>query len=151
MEAMARALIRAPTPRAERSSPFVFASPPKTFTAQAGVSVAYDAAIRQSVVGRDEAADAWRELKLASSDGTLELRDCYVAGDVAVLEVTFAGTHDGPFAGRAPTGSPISVDACIVFEVTNGEIARQTMYLDAATILRSAGLLKLPRRRSKAA
>jgi len=55
---------------------------------------------------------------------------------VIVTEEVMEGTHRGPFAGLAPTGSPVKLPICHVTRVVDGKIVERVAYHDTAGILR---------------
>lgn len=57
-------------------------------------------------------------------------------GDVVVTQEVMEGTHDGTFAGLAPTGRPVKLPICHVTRVVDGKIVERTAYHDTAGILR---------------
>jgi predicted ester cyclase len=63
-----------------------------------------------------------RSLRDAFSDFHLTIEDLVVAGDTVWTRNVATGTHDGIFAGNAPTGRPIRVDVFDVLRVVDGRI-----------------------------
>lgn len=57
-------------------------------------------------------------------------------GDVVVTEEVMEGTHQGDFAGLAPTGRRVRLPICHVTRVVDGKIVERTAYHDTAGILR---------------
>ena len=56
--------------------------------------------------------------------------------DVVVTQELMEGTHNGVFAGLAPTGRPVKLPICHVTRVVDGRIVERTAYHDTAGILR---------------
>ncbi len=52
-----------------------------------------------------------------------------VAGDKAVLEATFEGTHIGAFAGIQPTNKKVAVPFCVMYDLENGLIKSGRVYM----------------------
>jgi predicted ester cyclase len=59
-----------------------------------------------------------------------------IDGDVVVTQEVMEGTHQGPFAGMAPTGRPVELRLCHVARVVGGRIVERHAYHDTAGILR---------------
>jgi predicted ester cyclase len=75
------------------------------------------------------------------SDAHISVDRAIVSGTTVVLECTGTGTHDGPFAGRGPSGKRVKIPVCIVLEFREGKIAGEREYLDMATLLRQMGAM----------
>jgi predicted ester cyclase len=61
-------------------------------------------------------------LRNAFSDFRLTIEDLVVAGDTVWTRNLATGTHDGVFAGNAPTGRPIRITVFDVLRVVDGRI-----------------------------
>jgi len=61
--------------------------------------------------------------------------------DAIVVECITTGTHDGFFAGLAPTGKKIKARSACIFEFDGDKLLCEKVYLDLATILRQLGAL----------
>jgi len=59
-----------------------------------------------------------------------------VEGDVVVTEEVLEGTHQGEFAGVAPTGKHVRLPMVHVARVVDGKIVERTSYQDTAGIMR---------------
>lgn len=59
-----------------------------------------------------------------------------VDGEVVVTEEVMEGTHQGEFAGLAPTGKHVELRLCHVARVVDGRIVERHAYHDTAGILR---------------
>lgn len=70
--------------------------------------------------GQREAVDAF----LAGfSDLHNEILMLFCEGDLVAAHQRWAGTHDGPFAGVAPTGREVAFTSTAVLKIRDGEIA----------------------------
>ena len=58
------------------------------------------------------------------------------AGDVVATEEVMDATHQGTFAGLAPTGRPVRLPMVHVHRVVDGRIVERVAYHDTAGILR---------------
>ena len=86
--------------------------------------------------------DRLMEMTLAAfPDMRISVRRCVCDGDTVISEEVMEGTHQGPFAGLAPTGRQIQLPMVHVTVVRDGRIVERTAYHDTAGILRrlSAG------------
>jgi steroid delta-isomerase-like uncharacterized protein len=61
--------------------------------------------------------------------------------DAVVVECVTTGTHDGFFAGLAPTGKRIKARSACIFEFDGDRLMCEKVYLDLATILRQLGAI----------
>ncbi len=65
-------------------------------------------------------------------------------GDQVASEVTYRGTHSGPFAsamGPIPaTGKPIEPRLAVISTLRNGLIQRERAYFDLAGLMRKLGI-----------
>jgi steroid delta-isomerase-like uncharacterized protein len=72
----------------------------------------------------------------AFPDMHIDVRRCLVDGDVVITEEVLEGTHEGPFAGLAPTGKKVSLPIVHVTVVRDDRIVSRVAYHDTAGILR---------------
>src|SRR4029079_3173121 len=84
----------------------------------------------------------------AFSDARVEVHRLHIAGDVAVEEGTFTGTHDGvlrgPTADIPPTGRPVSVDYLQVLGFRDGKHFSFNLMFDRLSMLEQLGLVLTP-------
>jgi ketosteroid isomerase-like protein len=99
------------------------------------------------MTGRGRAACAqffagWFE---AFPDAHVQVDDLHIAGDVAVEEGTFTGTHQGVLHGPAgdipPTGSPVAVDYIQVLRFRDGKHLSFNLMFDRLVMLEQLGFL----------
>lgn len=114
-------------------------------------AVFYQAPSKLVQAGRKYVTHAHRDLVSMSSDRQMSIRDLYVIGGTVIMEMTLTGTHDGPFFGWGATGRKFDIDSCLAFEVRDGQIVKQTTYLDTATLLRALGVVSINAGRAQAA
>ena len=81
----------------------------------------------------------------AFPDLRIEIEQILASGDSVVTRMHATGTHEGSFAGIAPTGRSISMQACSVVEIRNGKAVRGRLYADNATLFQQLGVLSLPK------
>jgi steroid delta-isomerase-like uncharacterized protein len=82
------------------------------------------------------------ELRTAFPDLTIEIRDVIEQGNKVVVRSEIAGTHRGPFLGRAATGGKLRIQAIDIHEFQNGKIVRTWHSEDWMTGLHQLGILK---------
>ena len=104
-----------------------------------------EVATARKVTGADQAIEAWKGWAQAFPDSKCTIHSTHVVSNsLAVLELTWKGTHKGPLqtpTGSIPaTGKTIDVRACAIVEL-NGDRARlQRHYFDMATLLQQIGV-----------
>jgi len=80
------------------------------------------------------------------SEMDYEVTRTIAAADVVVMQWVFTGTHTGPlqpsvFGRRVePTGRTIQLRGVSVYDVREGLIQRETMYMDLATVMVELGM-----------
>jgi steroid delta-isomerase-like uncharacterized protein len=84
----------------------------------------------------------------AFPDAHVDVHELLIAGDVAVEEGTFSGTHDGVLHGPAgdipPTGRPVSVDYIQVLRFRDGRHVSFHQMFDRLLMLEQLGLIPAP-------
>jgi predicted ester cyclase len=72
----------------------------------------------------------------AFPDFWLHRTETHHADDAVIVECKFGGTHKGEWAGIAPTGKGMEVQAACVFVFDGADLVCEKVYFDHATILR---------------
>jgi steroid delta-isomerase-like uncharacterized protein len=80
----------------------------------------------------------------AFPDGREEIKRIHTAGDVAIVEFTGSGTHQGELMGIAPTGRQVTMPVCNVIEVRDGKIYAEREYFDVAHMMQQLGVMPAP-------
>jgi ketosteroid isomerase-like protein len=99
-----------------------------------------------TVSGRDQVL-AWSgEFFTAFPDARYESLHEHDAGDTAIDEGYFVGTHTGPLAAPTgetidPTGKRVRVRACDIVSVKDGQVRSHRFYFDQMDFLGQLGLL----------
>ena len=87
----------------------------------------------------------WSE---AFPDAHLQIHGLHIAGDVAVEEGTFTGTHQGalhsPAGDIAPTGRAVAVDYIHVLRFRDGKHISFNLIFDRLAMLEQLGLTPAP-------
>ena len=81
-------------------------------------------------------------LRHGFSDFRLTIEDLVVAGDTVWTRNVATGTHDGPFAGNAPTGRPIRIDVFDVLRVVDGRVVEHWGVPDRLRVLMQIGAMR---------
>ena len=101
-----------------------------------------DGGLRMRWSGHDGAAAHytmwWNAFELQVAGERLHLAD-----ESAVAETTWRGTHIGPFAGVAATGSAVEFTVAVVVEFRDGLMAGERFYWDTASLARQLGVTQL--------
>ena len=84
----------------------------------------------------------------AFPDAHIDVHAVHIAGDIAVEECTFTGTHHGtlhsPAGDIAPTGRQVAVDYIHVLRYRDGKHASFNLLFDRLLMLEQLGLLPAP-------
>ena len=92
--------------------------------------------------GPEEVARRYRALWATFPDLNVQMRRIVsVHDDAAVSEHTLSGTHRGNLFGVPGTGKHVEVETAVVWDIVDGRIRGETVYFDAATMLRQIGHL----------
>jgi predicted ester cyclase len=94
-----------------------------------------------AVHGRDGARQLWTTLIQAFPDLKYEVEQMIASGDHVVIRSVLSGTHQGNFAGTAPTHKKVSWGSCTIVEIRNGKAVRTRTYADSVSLLRQTGVL----------
>ena len=84
----------------------------------------------------------------AFPDAHVQVHDFHIAGDIAVEEGTFTGTHHGtlpsPAGDLEPTGRRVAVDYIHVLRYRDGKHASFNLMFDRLLMLEQLGLIPAP-------
>jgi steroid delta-isomerase-like uncharacterized protein len=97
------------------------------------------------ILGRAGVRQNVENIFRAFPDLRLEVEQTIASGDSVAVRFVARGTHQGNFAGVAPTNKSIELHACNVIEVSNGKVIRGRLYADNATMFQQIGVFSLPR------
>lgn len=108
--------------------------------------VVYDeVGTQRRIEGVDEVISAWRGWATAIPDSRATFDAAHTSGEIAVLELTWRGTHNGalqmPGGAIAATGKKIEIRACQVVEVAGDKVKSIRHYFDMATLLQQIGAM----------
>ena len=105
----------------------------------------YGDAFESPPVSAEQSAAFWASWFIGFEDVDYEVRRTIVADEVVVTEWVFTGTHAGPLGPPVfeeqlePTGRTIQFRGVTVYDVRDGLIQRETIYMDLATLLVELG------------
>ena len=96
---------------------------------------AYDSALTGPQSGLDALRAREQALFAGFSDLCATITPLGQDGDTGAMLVRFDGTHDGPYAGFAPTGQTIALEmVAIVTFADDGRVTAERVFLDSATV-----------------
>lgn len=90
--------------------------------------------------GEQEVRQYYAASRSAFPDQRNEIQSIRHADDAVIVEFDLLGTHQGEFAGFAPTGREFRCRMVAVFEFDADLIVCERVYFDSATIPRQLGL-----------
>lgn len=93
------------------------------------------------VHGRDAIRAVAADLFSGFPDLHVEVRDMFASGKRMCAELTLRGTFEGEWQGIPPTHRRMEIDNCFLFRFgADGLVEEETIYGDAATLMRQLGL-----------
>ena len=90
--------------------------------------------------GRDAFERDIRDVKTAFPDVQVTADHVLADGDVAMIEWTWRGTHEGEFGGLPPTRNTVEVQGMMKLLVEDGQIQEERSYYDAQDHLAQLGV-----------
>jgi steroid delta-isomerase-like uncharacterized protein len=93
-----------------------------------------DMALGQTFHGHEGATSYYR-MWWDAFDTAITPERLHLAGDTAVAETTWRGSHVGEFLGIAPTKQTIDVPIIIVVEIRDGLMAVERLYWDRLRLI----------------
>ena len=74
-------------------------------------------------------------------DFHVTVEDSIAEGDKVVARLSIAGTNQGEYMGRPPTGKPVTYDQIVILRFTNGRIAEMWGVVDALAAMQQLGMI----------
>jgi steroid delta-isomerase-like uncharacterized protein len=103
-----------------------------------------EVANRRVARGTSEVITSWKGWAEAMPDSTGRIESALVSGNSVILELTWRGTHNGPLrtpGGDLPaTGNRFEVRACMIVDVSDGQVRAMRHYFDMVTMLAQLGI-----------
>ncbi|MEF8773204.1 MAG: ester cyclase [Halobacteriales archaeon] len=90
--------------------------------------------------GRSGLESFMRRVGRGFPDFRFAVNDLVASDDLVMDEVTFSGTHEGPFKGVPPTGRAIEMDMMAMFRVEDWRVQRHSVCFDQREFLDQLGL-----------
>jgi len=94
--------------------------------------------------GRAAIREWLEDVREAFPDVSAAVEDVVAEGDTVAMRVTLRGTHEGEFAGIAPTGKAFEVGNTVFTRIEDGRIVERWVQPDALGLLRQLGVGELP-------
>jgi predicted ester cyclase len=112
----------------------------KSFGALMTDDVTVNIAGKSDVRGRPAAEEGFTYLTKTFGKVKYKVRRVFTKGDVAIVEWSLSGTHEGPLGGVAPTHSKVGWNGAEVDHFTpEGKIRERHVYFDQGTALGQVG------------
>jgi predicted ester cyclase len=100
----------------------------------------YEVPALGAIIDGTEAVDGLlHQLLAAFPDFYLQQHAQYHAENAIIVECVFGGTHRGVWAGLAPTGRRMEVQAALIFLFEGENLICEKVYFDHGTVLRQLG------------
>jgi SnoaL-like polyketide cyclase len=100
----------------------------------------YEVPALGAIIDGTEAVDGLlRQLLAAFADFYLQQQAQYHAENAIIVGCVFGGTHRGVWAGLAPTGRRMEVQAALIFLFEGENLICEKVYFDHGTVLRQLG------------
>jgi predicted ester cyclase len=74
-------------------------------------------------------------------DCRFTIDDMIAEGDQVVTKKTFSGTHEGEFAGIAPTGKHVSLQFVDIMRLRDGRIVEHWLSMDQLSFMQQLGVI----------
>lgn len=81
------------------------------------------------------------QLREAFPDGRFKIRELLSEGELVAFTWTFAGSNDGPFMDRKPTGNRVRITGIDVVRVRRGRIVEHWSSPDNLALFRQLGMI----------
>ena len=105
-------------------------------------SIVYSPMGGGAVTGRKAIAGIYESYFTALGDMTFTQEELLIDGDRVVLLGRATGTDTGGFMGLAPSHRAISFPIVVLYELTDGRIARERRVYDFTGVLLQVGVIK---------
>jgi len=103
--------------------------------------VLVDPAAPDGAVRGPDATEAYlRELVTAFPDLHIDICDSLGGEEMAMVELRWSGTHEGPFRGLPPTGRTVELRGMEKHVVADGRLQRTVVHLDGEEFKQELGL-----------
>jgi steroid delta-isomerase-like uncharacterized protein len=83
----------------------------------------------QELQGRQPVHDFLSWMHTQAFDAHPKVKTLVIGDGQAALEADFVGTHTGEFLGIPPTGKPVQVPYCVIYDLQDGRIGALRGYI----------------------
>lgn len=101
--------------------------------------------LERPIQGKLDIERYYKELWEGFPDFTYTVTNRVADEHTVVYEMTFRGTHTGPFRGIPPTGRSGEVKGVVVFPMKDGRATGERIYIDGLSFLIQLGVLPEPK------
>jgi steroid delta-isomerase-like uncharacterized protein len=105
---------------------------------------------QRRIQGPDSIVETMQGWKKTMTDSGGKVTNVFVSGDMVAVQVTWTGTHDGPFPGPAgtvpPSGKKQTTPAAMIIKFNGNKISQVDHYFDMITFLTQIGAMPAPAR-----
>jgi len=100
---------------------------------------------QRKIKGPDQIVQTLQTWKQAMTDSTGTVTNAYASGNIVTLEITWQGTHNGPFKGPAgtlsPSGKRQTTKAAMIVKFQGDKIQEIHHYFDMLSFLQQIGAM----------
>ena len=100
---------------------------------------------QRKIKGPDQIVQTLQTWKQAMTDSTGTVTNAYASGNIVTLEITWQGTHNGPFTGPAgtlpPTGRRQTTPAAMIIKFQGDKVKEMHHYFDMVAFLQQIGAM----------
>jgi steroid delta-isomerase-like uncharacterized protein len=112
--------------------------------------VGHDPALPEDLHGPEGFKEFAAMYLSAFPDLHITIEDQFAEGDKVVTRFTSRGTHQGDFAGIAPTGNRIEVEAISIEWIADGKSAESWTIVDVMGMMQQLGVVPSPEQETEA-
>jgi steroid delta-isomerase-like uncharacterized protein len=106
--------------------------------------VDHNPALPMEVTSPEEFKEAVAMIHSAFPDFEAPIEDIIAEGDRVVTRTREMGTHEGEFAGVAPTGKSVEIQGINIYRIEDGRIAEMWIQVDTMGLMGQLGVVDQP-------
>ncbi len=91
--------------------------------------------------GPEDVKRLFAAFRAAFPDGRTTIEDAVAEGDTVVTRWTFHGTHEGEFAGIAPTGRRVMLAGINIDRIAGGKFVERWHQMDRLGLMQQLGVI----------
>jgi len=100
---------------------------------------------QRRIQGPDSIIQTLQGWKKALTDSQGKVTNAFASGDTVAMQITWTGTHDGPFTGPSgtvpPTGKRQTTPAAMIVKFSGTKVSEIHHYFDMMTFLQQIGAM----------